>query len=126
MRYYQLAFLLSPQLSKEEIEKIEKEIKEILEKEEGIVEKMESPLKRSLFYPIKKFKEAFLGDCYFFLEPEKLKNLEKKLKEKKEILRYLITSEKAPKKIPTAKKPTKPKKVELKDLEKKLEEILGQ
>lgn len=125
MRYYQLAYLISPQLSKEEIKKVEEEIKELFKKEEGIIDRVETPLKRSLFYPIKKFKEAFLGSCYFFLEPEKIKVLEKKLKEKKEILRFLIVSEKAPKKIPILKKLEKPKKVELKELEKKLEEILG-
>lgn len=126
MKYYQLTYLISPELSEGEIKKIEQDILNLLKKEEGVFDKLDSPLKRSLFYPIKKFKEAFLGSCYFFLEPERLKNFEKKLKEKKEILRYLILSEKLPKKIPTAKKIVKPKKVEIKELDKKLEEILGQ
>lgn len=126
MRYYQLSYLLSPKIEKKKINEIEKEISSFLEKNGGILEKIEEPLKRTLFYPIKKFKEAFLGSVYFFLEPEMIKELEKKLKEKNEILRFLVLSEKAPKKVPSPKKVTKPKKVELKEFEKKLEEFLGQ
>jgi ribosomal protein S6 len=66
-----------------------------------------------------------LGSIYFFLEPEKIKQLEKKLKEDERILRYLIVSEKAPEKAKVpSKKVSKPKKVELKDIEEKIEEIL--
>jgi small subunit ribosomal protein S6 len=126
MRYYQLTYLISPQLEKEEIKKIEDKIMEFLKKEGGIFDKLDPPLKRGLFYPIKKFKEAFLGSLYFFLEPENLKSLKEKLKSEEKILRFLITAEKAPKKIPLPKKVVKPKKVELKEFEKKLEEILGQ
>jgi small subunit ribosomal protein S6 len=126
MRYYQLTCLISPELEKEELKKIEEKIMELLKKEGGIFDKLDPPLKRSLFYPIKKFREAFLGSCYFFLEPENLKKIEEKLKSEDKILRFLITSEKAPKKIPLPKKKLKPRKVELKEFEKKLEEILGQ
>jgi small subunit ribosomal protein S6 len=126
MRYYQLAYLLSPQLGKEEIKKIEDTIIELLKKEGGVFDKSDPPLKRSLFYPIKKFKEAFLGSCYFFLEPGNLKNLKEKLESEEKILRFLITSEKAQKKIPLPRKEIKPKKVELKEFEKKLEELLGE
>lgn len=126
MKYYQLTYLISPELKKEEIEKVEKKIASFLKEESGILDKSDSPLMRSLFYPIKKFRKAFLGSCYFFLEPEKLNSLEKKLKAETNILRYLLTSEKPPKKIPSFKKIEKPKKVELEDLEKKLKEVLGQ
>jgi ribosomal protein S6 len=126
MRYYQLTYLISPELEKEELKKIEEKIMELLKKEGGIFDKLDSPLKRSLFYPIKKFREALLGSCYFFLEPESLKSIKEKLKSEDKILRFLITSEKAPKKIPLPKKRARPRKVELKEFEKKLEEILGQ
>jgi ribosomal protein S6 len=52
MRYYQLAYLISPELKKEEIEKIQKEITSFFEKE-GVLDKVEEPLRRTLFYPIK-------------------------------------------------------------------------
>jgi ribosomal protein S6 len=123
MRYYQLAYLLSPELKKEEIEKIQKDLTSFFEKE-GVLDKVEEPLKRTLFYPIKKKTEAFLGAIYFYLESEMIKKLEEKLKGEEKILRYLIVSEKAPKKIKVEKKVAKPKKVELKEIEKKIEEIL--
>jgi ribosomal protein S6 len=123
MRYYQLAYLLSPELKKEEVENIKKHLTTFFEKE-GILDKVEEPLKRTLFYPIKKKTEAFLGTVYFYLDPEKIEGLEKKLKEEEKILRYLIVSEKAPKKIKIEKKIKKPEKVELKEIEKKIEEIL--
>jgi ribosomal protein S6 len=123
MRYYQLAYLLSPELKKEEIEKIQKELTSFFEKE-GVLDKVETLLKRTLFYPIKKKKEALLGVIYFFMESEKIKKLEKKLKGEEKILRYLIVSEKAPKKIKAEKKIKKPEKVELEEIEKKIEEIL--
>jgi ribosomal protein S6 len=125
MRYYQLTYLLSPELKKEEVEKIENELKSFFQKE-GIFDKIEPPLKRGLFYPIKKKNEALLGSIYFYLETQKIKMLEKKLKNEEKILRYLITGEKAPKKIKVEKKTAKPKKVELKEIEKKIEEILGE
>jgi small subunit ribosomal protein S6 len=123
MRYYQLAYLLSPELKKEEIEKIQKDLTSFFEKE-GVLDKVEEPLKRTLFYPIKKKTEAFLGAIYFYLESEMIKELEKKLRGEEKILRYLIVSEKAPKRIKVEKKIAKPKKVELKEIEKKIEEIL--
>jgi ribosomal protein S6 len=123
IRYYQLAYLLSPELKKEEIESIQNDLTSFLEKE-GVLDKVETPLKRTLFYPIKKKTEAFLGAIYFYLESEKIKDLEKKLKEEEKILRYLIVTEKAPKKIKIEKKVKKPEKVELEEIEKKIEELL--
>ena len=123
IRYYQLAYLLSPELKKEEIEKVQKDLTSFFEKE-GVLDKVEEPLKRTLFYPIKKKTEAFLGAIYFYLESEKMKELEKKLKGEEKILRYLIVSEKAPKKIKIEKKIKKPEKVEIEEIEKKIEEIL--
>jgi ribosomal protein S6 len=122
-RYYQLAYLTSPELTKEEVEKIQNDLTSFLEKE-GVLDKVETPLKRTLFYPIKKKNEAFLGAIYFYLQSEKLKEFEKKLKEQEKILRYLIVSEKAPKKIKIEKKVKKPEKVGFEEIEKKIEELL--
>jgi ribosomal protein S6 len=79
MRYYQLAYLISPELKKEDVERVQKDLISFFEKE-GVLDKVEEPLKRTLFYPIKKKTEAFLGAIYFYLEPEKIKVLEKKLR----------------------------------------------
>ena len=90
-------------------------------------------IKKRLGYPIKEKTSVFLRTLTFHIKPEKLEGLEKKLKEAKEILRFIIVIKKKPKapkiipetltKIETPKAQPK-EKVELKDIEKKLEEIL--
>jgi ribosomal protein S6 len=64
IRYYQLAYLISPELKKEEIENLQKNLTSFIEKE-GVLDKVEEPLKRTLFYPIKKKNEAFWGRYIF-------------------------------------------------------------
>ena len=75
--------------------------------------------------------EAYLAVLNFQLNPENLADIEKKLKTESQILRHLILIKK-PVKVTTRtairKPPTrlKEKKVELKEIEKKLEEILDE
>ena len=130
MKYYQLTYLIFPDLSEEELKSVQENVNSFVQKEGGVLDKINSPLKKGLSCPIKKKKEAFLVSLSFYLKPEKIENLEKKLKAEKTILRYFISAEKFPEKvlIPIPKKLAKPKikKVELKEIEKKLEEILGQ
>ncbi len=127
MKYYQLTYLISPELSIGEIKNLQEKIKLPIEKE-GILEKIENPVKKKLAYKIKKKSEAFLANLNFYLSPEKLGNLEKKLKAENNILRLLILVKGKPKILPEIKKPKKiaEEKVELKEIEKKLEEILGE
>lgn len=128
MRLYELTYLISPEVSEEELKNLQEKVNSLIQKEGGILNKINSPSKKGLSYPIKKKKEAFLVSTSFYLEPEKIENLEKKLKAEAFLLRYLISAEKLPKKvlIPAPKKLIKPKvkKVDLKEIEKKLEEIL--
>ncbi len=93
--------------------------------------KTKSPTKIRLAYPVKKQKEAFLVILDFNLRTEKLKKLEKELRSENRVLRYLISTKPQPKislvgDRKTSRKPKpKVKKVKLKEIEKKLEEILG-
>ena len=132
MHSYELTYLISPDLSEEELKIFPEKINSFLE--EGRSEGLKLPVKRRLAYPIKKKIEAYLGVLNFYLPSEKLENFEKKLKKEPKILRYLLLKKEVPRKIemprirPEAKAPKikKEKKVELKEIEKKLEEILGQ
>lgn len=129
MRLYELTYLILPELKEEELNSLQEKIISLIQNNGGVLVSSEEPTKKSLFYPIKKKTEALLATLSFQLKPEKLKELEKKLKAEKNILRYLIITKKVPKKVPTAKakrKPIKREKVELKDIEKKLKEILGE
>ncbi|MBZ9577427.1 30S ribosomal protein S6 [Patescibacteria group bacterium] len=149
MKNYELTYLISPDLSEEELKIFSGKISNFIQEETGTLEKTTEPSKKKLGYPIKKKEEAFLVALNFSLNPEKLGSLEKKLKSENQILRYVILTKKTPEKIlrprrtslglateetlPKIKKPpkvppkiTEPKKVELKEIDKKIEEILGE
>ena len=82
--------------------------------------------------PSKKRGGFTLFGLNFQLNPEGIEGLEKKLKADKQIIRYFIITKKVPKGGKIAKKPLRvPKKiqepkVELEEIEKKLNEILGE
>jgi small subunit ribosomal protein S6 len=128
MNFYEIAYLISTKIDPEKIKEVQKEIIGILRKHEGEIEEEVPPLKRSLAYPIKKEREAFLVSLTFWMPASKIKECKKEIEKTEGILRYLIVKKNPPKKVVEAekKKPTKkPEKVELEKLEEKLEEILG-
>ena len=86
---------------------------------------------------IKKKSVAYLKNLDFQLEPEKIKEIKKEIESEKNILRFIFlskalartkpsikTSPKTGLQPPLVQKEEKVKKVELKEIEKKLEEIL--
>lgn len=108
MRYYELTCIISADFS-----------------EEDLVAKLPNP-------PINRQSSANLITLEFWTEPDKIAELEKNLKENKQIKRYMIVT-KNPEKIMAkpARKPmrifkaqTEKPKVELKEIEEKLDEIL--
>lgn len=132
MRNYQITYLINPQLGEEEAKSFQEKIASLIKEGGGVVENQPMPVRRNLAYTIKKQNQAYLAVLDFKLEPEKLSDLQKKLKEDNQIIRYLLitkrvraremaeTFRRRPRKIV----PEKEKKVELKEIEKKLEEIL--
>lgn len=139
-RHYELTYLIWPEFSEEEIKSYSEKIDSFIIAEGGKLEKNQNPVKTILGYSIKGKTEAFLITIEFFLEAEKIANLEKKLKAEKQILRYIVLTKKVSKKIHkkrTAKKekekPPKEtletigqKKVALNEIDKKIEEILNE
>lgn len=133
MKFYQLTYLISPNLTKEDLKKIETGIITFLQEQGGILDKINSPVEKKLGYLIKKQNVAFLTILNFYLEQGKILQLEEKLKSEPEILRYLILLKNKTKVRSSRKefhqladkKPKKKQKekVELKEIEKKLEEI---
>jgi len=133
MKFFELTYLISPELSEEELKSLNEKINSLIQKGGGVLNEVGLPIKKKLAYPIKKKSEAFLVSSTFYLEPMGLKNLEKELEAEKKILNYLILAKKLLRKVTITVKPKKPikpkpeiKKVELKEIEKKLEEILGE
>jgi len=135
MKHYELTYLISSEVSEEEAKSFPEKVLLLIQEAEGIIENKSFPLRRKLAYSIKKQEDAYLAVMTFQLDPEKLAGFEKKLKAEGQIIRYLLLVKKPIKVIkairrrPISEKPllTQPqeKKVELKEIEKKLEEILS-
>ncbi len=143
MKRYELTYLISSEISEEKVKSLREKVISSIREEGEILAEINSPVKKKLAYPIKKQSQAFLSALNFQLSPEKLADLEKKLRAESQILRYLILTQRERKIIPRTprtpvffKKPqevafekpaarAREKKVELKEIEKKLEEILN-
>ena len=130
MKNYELTYLISSDVSGEELKNLSEKIKSFVQKEEGAIKKTTESSKTKLGYQIKEKGEAFLSILNFSFQPEKIADLEKKLKAENQILRYMILnkdlSEKTlyPKRTRPELKTKESKKVELKEIDKKIEEIL--
>jgi len=138
MKSYELNYLVSPDLSEEELTDFQEKINNWVKDEKGILGEINKPQKRILAYPIKKMVQAYLNSINFQLNPDGLLNIERKLKDEGQIIRYLILFKK-PRKItekkmrrimkklePPSMKAEVPKKekAELETIEQKLDEIL--
>lgn len=131
MKNYELTYLIQPNLSEQELASLQEKVSLFIEEQEGIVERKEKPFKKSLDPPIKKQVSALMAMLYFYADPQKIDLIQSQLKSIPEILRFMLTIKAAPKTeqaAPVIRKPQEPKeeKVELKDIEKKLGEILGE
>jgi len=128
MKNYELTYIISPDLTEQEVENLSLKITAFIQEEGG-------SFKPS--YSIKKKEGGFLNVLDFHIMPEKLGNLKKKLDSEKQILRYIILTKKILKKIPDQetftkkRRPQEPidqrpgaEKVELEEIDKKIDEIL--
>ncbi len=138
---YELAYLLSPAIAEEEVLVWAGKLAKIIEDAGGIVRHQESPTKRKLAFEIKKERNAYFGWTTFTTAAETINTLEKKLKNAENVLRHMIVAEEEviqsariftprPAVLPRSKPaPVAPEKSEekldLEELDKKLEEILG-
>lgn len=125
---YEMAYLLTPDISEENIDAETTELQKIISENSGEIIDSMSPKKRRLAYPIKKQNQAYFGVFYFNMDSEGIDKIRKTLALNKKLLRYLILNE-------TLKEPPKPKMeaapVKLSDeplnqsFDKKLESILN-
>lgn len=144
---YEIAYLISPNVSEEQIFGVAGKITSLIQDAQGIANKVEEPKKIKLAYPIKKQRMAYFGWTTFSMLPENLEDFKKKLKfEEKSIMRFLVvfTSKKVlelrkrpiyikprperpvtPTYRPPPREAEKQEQVDILALDKKLEEILG-
>lgn len=140
MNLYELACLITADLSEDEAKQTENQLISFLQEEGGLILSQASLFRKKLAYPIKKQQQAYLADIVFRLSSEKIVILENKIKSDNHILRHLLVVKKELKAMPERKRraplfpkteapslateTTKEKKIELKDIDQKLEEIL--
>ena len=99
MKHYELTYLISSEISEEEVKSLPEKVLVLVQEADGIIENRILPLKRKLAYPINKQEDAYLTTLTFQLNPEKLAGLEKKLKAEGQILRYLLLAKKPTKEV---------------------------
>lgn len=105
----------------------------MLQDEGALIMSQDSKGRRALLAPVQKHSEAELAVVKFALDPKKLEGVEKSLRAKENILRFALlsyTPQKAKERIiaktvatSITKEPTEEEKVEIGDIDKKLEEI---
>lgn len=135
--YYDFSYFLKVGNEDEIAEKSEF-IKNEIKKRNGVVLEETVPLRRFLPYPIKKQKDGMFGNIKFIAEPAAISSVQSALKMDNSILRFLIM--KVVKKENAGKiykkrtrqfikKEIKPKKqddAQIAEIDKKLEELLGE
>ena len=130
MKHYELTYLISNELSEKEANSLSIEINSLIQEKQGILEKTGVILKKQLAYPVKKKTAAYLASIDFKINSEKLGEIKKQIESNSKILRYLLLTKELPEKVTATliKKPRKTikPKAKLKEIEKKLEEILNE
>lgn len=125
MLFYELTYLLDPDLTEKEQREKREVILNLITKNGGVLNEINLPKKVKLYFPIQKKREGFLADLTFFIEKQRLPEIEKGLKKEKGIMRFLILKKKGERSaIEIQKFEPKKEKVSLEEIDKKLKEIL--
>ena len=89
MLYYETGFLLAPNLSEEETEKIINQMVEVVSEKAGRLIRQERWGKRRLAYSIDRFNEAFFVFFHYEGKADIPAELERRFKQSDAVLRYL-------------------------------------
>jgi small subunit ribosomal protein S6 len=89
MLIYETGFLLAPNLSEEDTEKIINQMVEVISQKEGRLVRQERWGKRRLAYSIERFNEAFFVFFHYEGRPDITVELERRFKQSDVVLRYL-------------------------------------
>lgn len=142
---YEIAYLLFPTIAEEDVLAYSGRLSALIEENGGMIKYAERPQKRKLAFPVKKERNAYFGWTNFAASADAVKDIEKKTKELEGFLRHLIVEKTMEKpnlrQMPfavskhdlslgqrtenRAEEQPKDEKLDLEELDKKLEEILG-
>ena len=89
MRHYETAFLITPKLDEEEMEKLIQKMADVVAKKKGKMIKIDKWGKKRLAYPVEKNNEAFYVFFHYEGEPDIPPELERRFRQTEPVLRYL-------------------------------------
>jgi ribosomal protein S6 len=90
MDIYELTYITSPELTREEIETVAKEIESFIQENEGTILRRENPIAKTLSYSIKNQRSGFFNVLNFQLKSEKLNELKEKVEKNIKIIRHIL------------------------------------
>ncbi|MFI5206304.1 MAG: 30S ribosomal protein S6, partial [Candidatus Paceibacterales bacterium] len=147
MKPYELTYIFSSETDSETAASLKKEVEVFVQGRGGLIVTSEKTLPQSLAYPIKKHRSGYFVTLEFLTEEKEIKPLKEMLEKNTGVLRHFLIIKKPIKAMkerrtrkPLAARPeilgakqtaaadakTKTEKVELGDIDKKLDEILSQ
>lgn len=90
MKYYELMVILSPVLTEEQEKEQHHQIEELLKSQKAEIHLVDFWGKRKLAYAIKKQRQGVYNWYYFEVLPDRVAEIERKLKMAEQILRFLM------------------------------------
>jgi len=145
MKTYELTYIITPEITVEEAEAKAKEIESAIASKEGAILNKSNPSAKTFSYPIKKSASGFLAVLEFQAEPEKFAELKEIIEKDGKIVRHMVIIKKPARIKPervrkqavtepvkaeekpsaSAKAMADKGKIELKDIEQELDELLS-
>lgn len=95
MNKYELTVIIKPSLDEDSIKAELASVQELITKFGGNIEKVDDLGKRRLAYEIKKFNEGFYSFITFSSEAETPAEIERRMRIKENVIRYLIVRQEA-------------------------------
>lgn len=140
---YEIGLLIQPELPEGEASAVLGTVRSYIEKTGGVLESTVDPKLRKLAYPVKRVNQAYFAALQFVVTPEMVTGIKKDVESNTSILRHLILTWK--KEVPrpvlrrVSDKPFTPDtsavtqtpsqegpKTDIQEIDKKLDEILGE
>jgi ribosomal protein S6 len=132
LQLYEIGYLLKNDGSEEKLQKSIARIRMEIQALKGIIIEEMNPKRHNLSYPILKNNEAFFGLIKFLCAKENINKITDNFKKSPDIIRSLIVKVNYKKSAKIKKQPSYKKKgfseekqEQIKEIDKKLEEILG-
>lgn len=90
MRSYELVFVAQPELDEDSLKALVERVQQVMVDNGGEIVKVEEMGRRTLAYPIRKYREGYYTLMHANLERPAIADLERSLKLSEDVLRHLL------------------------------------